>query len=81
MILFFLCADTTSELRLHRPRAERQHAVRLLLTRGAARHLPGPGYGGHRQGHAMELCVHSGLRGELRGKWRGRIHSEVEGGR
>ena len=73
--------DPSGELRLHGPRAQRQHPLRLLLPRGAPGHLPGPGHGGHCQSHALELRLHRGFWGELRGKWRWCVHSEVSGGR
>ena len=80
ILSIFLPTDPPSELRLHSSRAQWQHPLRLLLTRGTARHLPGPGHGGHCKGHALELRLHSGLRGQL---WRERrrcFHPEVSGG-
>lgn len=73
--------DPSGELRLHGSRAQRQHPLRLLLQSGSSGHLPGPGHGGHRQSHALELRVHRSFWGKLRRERRGCVHSEVAGGR
>lgn len=71
--------DPPGQLRLHSPRAEWQHPLRLLLPRGAAGLLPGPGYDGHRHGDGVELRVHASLRGKLRRERRGGLHPDLEG--
>lgn len=59
-------SDPPDQLCLHCPGAKRQEPLRVLLPRGAAWLLPGPGNGGHSQSHGLELRLHAGLRGQLR---------------
>ena len=74
----FSCTDPPDQLRLYGPRAEWQHSLRLLLPRGTAGLLPGPGHDGHRHGDGVELRVHAGLGGQLRREWRGGLHTDLK---
>lgn len=74
-----LChSDPSDQLRLDGARAERQQPLRLLLPRGTARLLPGPGHDGHRHRHGVELRVNAGLGGQLRGERRGGLHPDLQ---
>lgn len=73
-----LVSDPTDQLRLHSPRAERQKPLRVLLPCGASRLVPGPGHGGHCQGHGLELRFHAGLWGQLRREWCWRLPADIE---
>lgn len=74
-----LCSlDPPDQLRLNCPRAERQQSLRLLLPCGATRLLPGSGHDGHCHSDGVELRVHAGLRGKLRGEWSGGVHPDFQ---
>lgn len=72
--------DSPGELCVDGSGAQRQQPLRLLLSGGASGFLPGSGHAGHRQSLGLELRVHAGVRGELRGEWRGRLHADLQRG-
>lgn len=80
-LMYLLSPDSSDQLRLDRPGAQRQQPLRLLLAGGSSGLVPGSGHGGHRQGPRLELRLYAGLRGQLRRERRGRIPSDLSRGR
>lgn len=73
--------DSTDQLRINSPWVEWRQTLWLLLTSGSSRLIPGSSYGGHHSSFGLDLCVHSGLGRQLRGKGSGGFYSTLQGSR